>query len=125
MGLVKKIDRTTLKEGDYIHSTFGAEFIVLVRLGEITARCTKGGYTELSEKYINVGAIIIPDLICSSWNNGKHPETLENEIIVLKNEIKKLQHFKDATIGLWAMDKDPKETTKEWIDKNAFQIKEF
>jgi len=40
-------------------------------------------------------------------------------------EIKKLQHFKDSTIGLWAMDKDPKETTKEWIDENAFRIKDF
>lgn len=41
----------------------------------------------------------------------------------LKERIKQLEHKLTTLQGLWAIDKDPKEVTKEWIDKNSFQIK--
>lgn len=163
-------NRNELKEGDYIHSTFGAEFMVIETLTGILAKCTKGGYVELSEKYVNVGSVIIPDLICKSWRHGKHPETLEKEAIApkvevnlkltktvvkkvlekamsevdsvvfellnnieklkveiseLKAENAKLQHFKDSSIGLYCIDKNPTECSYDWIIENAFRLKDF
>jgi len=40
-----------------------------------------------------------------------------------RKEIRKLVHHKDTTVGLWAIDRNPKEVSKEWIENNAFQIK--
>lgn len=33
-----------------------------------------------------------------------------------------LQHYVDTTVGLWCIDRNPKDVTKEWIEKNAFQL---
>lgn len=38
------------------------------------------------------------------------------------NAFQKLLHFKDASVGLWCIDRDPKEVSIEWIRKNAFQL---
>ena len=35
---------------------------------------------------------------------------------------KKLQYYHDTTIGLWCIDKNPKDVDIEWIRKNAFQL---
>ena len=51
---------------------------------------------------------------------------LNNKTMILKKdktEIRKLVHHKDTTVGLWAIDRNPKEVSKEWIENNAFQIK--
>lgn len=41
---------------------------------------------------------------------------------ISKENIKELEHFMDTSIGLWCIDQDPKDVTKEWIEKNAFQL---
>ena len=33
-----------------------------------------------------------------------------------------LIHFKDSSLGLWCIDQNPKDVSKEWIEKNAFQL---
>ena len=33
-----------------------------------------------------------------------------------------LEHYYDSTCGLWAIDRNPKEVTLEWIVENAFQL---
>lgn len=33
-----------------------------------------------------------------------------------------LEHYYDSTCGLWAIDRDPKKVTLEWIVENAFQL---
>lgn len=33
-----------------------------------------------------------------------------------------LEHYYDSTCGLWAIDRDPKQVTLEWIVENAFQL---
>lgn len=33
-----------------------------------------------------------------------------------------LKEYYDRTVGLWAIDRDPKEVDLEWIKKNAFQL---
>ena len=35
----------------------------------------------------------------------------------------KIQHYHDITVGLWCIDRDPKDVDIEWIRKNAFQLK--
>lgn len=41
-----------------------------------------------------------------------------------KENFKKLEHHYDTTIGLYCIDKNPKDVSKEWIEKNAFQLKQ-
>lgn len=33
-----------------------------------------------------------------------------------------LIHFKNSSVGLWCIDKNPKEVSKEYIDRNCFQL---
>lgn len=40
----------------------------------------------------------------------------------LINRQKELIHFEDSSIGLWCIDRNPKEVSKEWIEQNAFQL---
>lgn len=41
---------------------------------------------------------------------------------VTKKRIEALQHYVDTTIGLWCIDRNPKDVTKEWIEENAFRL---
>ena len=43
-----------------------------------------------------------------------YPELLER--------LKELEHYKDSTQGLWAIDRNPEEMSVEWIRKNAFRL---
>ena len=53
-------------------------------------------------------------------------ECLENEIKALERQRDYYRDLftynRDTTSGLWCIDRDPKEVTKEWIEENAFQI---
>lgn len=40
----------------------------------------------------------------------------------MEENLKENEYFKTTVSGLWAIDKNPKEVTKEWIENNAFQI---
>ena len=66
-------------------------------------------------------------------NNRKHSDAAiksirlgcvvhTGEAEALENELKELRHFKDSHLGLYAIDRNPKEVSKEWIEKNSFQI---
>lgn len=37
-------------------------------------------------------------------------------------ELKALRHFKDTSVGLWCIDRDPNEVSMEWIRKHAFRL---
>ena len=45
-----------------------------------------------------------------------------NKLKPLINRQKELIHFEDSSIGLWCIDRNPKEVSKEWIEQNAFQL---
>jgi len=36
-----------------------------------------------------------------------------------------LQHFKDSSIGLYCIDKNPTECSHDWIIENAFRWRDF
>ena len=40
----------------------------------------------------------------------------------LLRKVRELQYYKDTTVGLWCIDRDPKTVSKQWIDENAFQL---
>jgi len=44
----------------------------------------------------------------------------ENELA--QTTLKKLRHYKDTTIGLWCIDRNPNEVDIEWIQENSFQL---
>ncbi|WP_345274326.1 hypothetical protein [Flaviramulus aquimarinus] len=47
-----------------------------------------------------------------------------NLIVVSKKEYEDLKYFKNTSVGLYAIDQNPKTVTYEWIIKNNFRIKE-
>lgn len=47
----------------------------------------------------------------------------EDDFKILEEGINKLKHYRDTSVGLFCIDKNPKDVTKEWIDKNSFQLK--
>ena len=47
---------------------------------------------------------------------------MEEKILQLEARIRELEYYQDTTIGLWCIDRNPKEVTKEWIEENAFQL---
>lgn len=49
----------------------------------------------------------------------KNKEDMEEE---KKMTYEELKHYYDSTCGLWAIDRNPKEVTLEWIVENAFQL---
>lgn len=40
----------------------------------------------------------------------------------LLRKVRELQYYKNTTVGLWCIDRDPKTVSKQWIDENAFQL---
>ena len=48
----------------------------------------------------------------------KNKENMEEK----KLTYEELEHYYDSTCGLWAIDRDPKQVTLEWIVENAFQL---
>jgi len=44
----------------------------------------------------------------------------ENEQLIKENEF--LNHFRDSSIGLYCIDRNPKDVSKEWIEKYAFRL---
>jgi hypothetical protein len=51
----------------------------------------------------------------------------KSELQMLKEELEALkkehEHLKATIQGLWVIDRDPKEVSKFWIEKNAYQLK--
>jgi len=45
---------------------------------------------------------------------------LENKRLIKENEF--LNYFRDSSIGLYCIDRNPKEVTKKWIEKYAFRL---
>lgn len=45
------------------------------------------------------------------------------QVVEIRDGIKKLQHEYDSTRGLWCIDRDPSEVDYEWIRQNAYQLK--
>ncbi len=56
----------------------------------------------------------------------KEIDSLKREVDVLKHQRdfykSLLEYERDTTTGLWCIDRDPKEVSKEWIEKNAFRL---
>ena len=46
---------------------------------------------------------------------------LENEQLRKENE--RLEYYETTTLGLWCIDRDPKDVDVKWIRRNAFQLK--
>ena len=58
--------------------------------------------------------------------NSNYNIPVEIEHSILKSivaEIRRLQYHEDTTIGLYAIDRKPKEVSYKWIKKEAFRIK--
>ena len=51
---------------------------------------------------------------------GRNPR--DDEPCVCNEHIDKLIHYHDTTVGLWCIDRNPKEVSKDWIEKNTFQL---
>ena len=49
-------------------------------------------------------------------------DDLKDENKKLKARIKELEYYKDTSVGLWCIDRDPMEVDLEWIRENAFQL---
>lgn len=62
----------------------------------------------------------IADAIKSLWHSiEKHATTLSDKDV----EKQQLQYYKDTTVWLYAIDKDPSKVSKKWIEKNSFRLK--
>lgn len=68
---------------------------------------------------------ICDDYVLYDW----HEKIISIEIKQNKEDMKEkkltyeeLEHYYDSTCGLWAIDRDPKQVTLEWIVENAFQL---
>jgi hypothetical protein len=55
--------------------------------------------------------------------NMGYVREVQDENLRLDNKIRKLEHFKDTSVGLWCIDRDPKEMDVHWIRENCFQLK--
>lgn len=47
----------------------------------------------------------------------------EKDFEILKSEIYKLRHYRDTSLGLYCIDRNPTEVDKEWIERNSFKLK--
>ncbi len=58
------------------------------------------------------------------WEKHATDEFLSKEGVktLCDDMLKDLQHYKDTTQNLWAIDRNPREVSKEWIEENAFQL---
>ena len=54
----------------------------------------------------------------------KRPEKWRTVFTIreLLRKVRELQYYKDTTVGLWCIDRNPKTVSKQWIDENAFQL---
>lgn len=69
----------------------------------------------------------IPTLIAEKFKRAKNSDFKQIAIIASRKidvDFMKLQHHKDTTIGLYAIDRNPTEVDYDWILKNNFQIQE-
>jgi len=48
----------------------------------------------------------------------------KKELGEIKERNKKLEHHRDTTVGLWAVDRNPVEVDYAWIKRNCFRITE-
>lgn len=59
-------------------------------------------------------------------NRKKHRRREKRRTVLTIREllwkVRELQYYKDTTVGLWCIDRDPKTVSKEWIDENAIQL---
>ncbi|MBO7337283.1 MAG: hypothetical protein J6U33_01405 [Paludibacteraceae bacterium] len=59
-------------------------------------------------------------------NRKKHRRREKRRTVLTIREflrkVRELQYYKDTTVGLWCIDRDPKTVSKQWIDENAFQL---
>ncbi len=59
-------------------------------------------------------------------NRKKHRRREKRRTVLtireLLRKVRELQYYKNTTVGLWCIDRDPKTVSKQWIDENAFQL---
>lgn len=54
----------------------------------------------------------------------KTPEQYNAKCKPEEMELKRLRYYHDTSIGLWCVDKNPKDVSYNWIVKNAFRLKD-
>lgn len=61
---------------------------------------------------------------CLGGEEGTYVEIKQNKENMEEKKLnyEELEHYYDSTCGLWAIDRNPKEVTLEWIVENAFQL---
>ena len=86
--------------------------------------CDVSKYTKVYEDFKNHKPIC-DDYVLYDW----HEKIISIEIKQNKEDMEEkkltyeeLEHYYDSTCGLWAIDRDPKQVTLEWIVENAFQL---
>lgn len=60
--------------------------------------------------------------IMQSLDKSNKEQKLLRRLESILQEVKELQYFKDTSVGLWCIDRDPKEVSKEWIEEHAFRL---
>jgi len=90
----------------------------------------QGDFTN--KEYYNIDVIekakdvfTIPTLIAEKFKRGSDSDFKQLAIICsskIGQNLMDLQHWKDTTQGLHAIDQNPKDVTYEWIIENSFQI---
>lgn len=86
---------------------------------------------KLRKKYKEAGDILEWYDLCGRITfmpYEKEIESLKREVDILKHQREfyksLLDYERDTTTGLWCIDRDPKEVSKEWIEENAFRLRE-
>lgn len=54
--------------------------------------------------------------------DSEEEKIIDGIIKKLSDAYEELTYQRSLSVGLWVIDRNPKEVSKEWIDKNAFQI---
>lgn len=50
--------------------------------------------------------------------------TPDPQLKEMEEELKNLRHFRDSSVGLWCIDRNPEEVSSKWIRENAFQLED-
>ncbi|GET46469.1 hypothetical protein [Capnocytophaga felis] len=76
-------------------------------------------------------SLYVEEIGCIEISEEEYEETLQRMIINnqdttqiddVAKELERLKYHEATTVGLWAIDRDPKEVPYNWIVKTAFQI---
>ncbi|MDR0830389.1 MAG: hypothetical protein LBN95_09830 [Prevotellaceae bacterium] len=79
--------------------------------------------TEINIKKLIGTLVMVGDNINATEIEEKVLNALTNAINAAgPKELENLRYHKDTSVGLWCIDRNPKEVSKEWINENAFQL---